>query len=91
MSRKIGQDTHFELIVQKAFNETRRLDQYVTSRLPELSRGEVQRLIDDANLTLNGKKAKASHKVRQGELIVIDLPQDLTGKPEPQEIGRAHV
>lgn len=86
MSERIDGQNHFEFLVQKQFNESKRLDQYVVSRLPEISRAVVQRLIDEERLLVNGKKAKASHKVRHGDLIVLDLPDALTGKPEPEEI-----
>jgi 23S rRNA pseudouridine1911/1915/1917 synthase len=54
--------------------------------LPRLSRADVQRLIAAGALTLNGTKTKPSHKVRQGDYVVIDLPPDLGEKPEPQPI-----
>lgn len=79
-------ESRVELRVQKQFNDPRRLDQYVVSRMPELSRAEVQRWILTGQLTLNGQKAKASHKMQPGDCIVIDLPPEATGKPEAQEI-----
>jgi 23S rRNA pseudouridine1911/1915/1917 synthase len=79
-------DLHVEIVVQKRFTESRRLDQYVVSRLPQLSRADVQRLIESQALKLNGGKAKASHRVKAGDEIVIDLPTRFGAKPEPQFI-----
>lgn len=84
-----GGTSHFDFVVAKQFNDDRRLDAYVVarlSRIEQVSRAEVQRWILNFWLTLNGKKAKASHRVRQGDHIVIDLPDELDKKPEPQEI-----
>lgn len=73
-----------ELVVRKQFSDPRRLDQYVVSRIPELSRAEVQRLIDADRLTLNGARAKASHKVKAGDVIVLDKPDVVDAKPTPE-------
>jgi 23S rRNA pseudouridine1911/1915/1917 synthase len=75
-----------ELRVHKQFTDPLRLDQYIVARLPELSRSEVQRLIAEAAVSLNGGKAKASHRVRRGDVITIRLADRLDAKPEPQPI-----
>ncbi|QDU63467.1 Pseudouridine synthase [Planctomycetes bacterium Pan216] len=86
MSSESLDDTHVDLEVRKAAVEGKRLDQYVVSRLPELSRSLVQRLIDDGALLVNEGRVKASHKVRPGDRISIDLPRRFSSKPVPQEI-----
>ena len=78
--------TRIELRVQRNLVPPRRLDQYVTSRIPDLSRADVQRLILSGALLLNGGRTKASYKLKLGDHIVIDVPDRLTGKPEPQYI-----
>lgn len=75
-----------EFVVQKNFAITKRLDQYVASRLPDLSRAEVQRLILEGALTVNGQKAKASHKIRHGDTVVITFPERLHDTPQPEDI-----
>lgn len=74
-----------ELRVHKNFTTAKRLDQYVVSRMPEVSRAEVQRWIGSGDLKLNGGKAKASHKMRLGDVITIVLPPT-RDKPDPEEI-----
>lgn len=86
MSAPAHGETHFEFTVQKTFEQPRRLDAYVVSRLPDLSRVEVQRLILSGALTVQGGKAKASQKVRPGDQIVLDLPLEMTSRPQPEEI-----
>lgn len=80
------QGERIEFVVQKQFTVDRRLDQYIVSRLQEMSRSEVQRLLAEGAITLNDGKAKASHKVRPGDKIVLQLPESMSSKPEPQEI-----
>jgi 23S rRNA pseudouridine1911/1915/1917 synthase len=54
-----------------------RLDAYLAKALPQISRGRVQLLIENGQVTVNGSKGKASHKLRGGEQI------DIEGEPNP--------
>jgi len=49
----------------------RRLDQFVTSSLENISRARVQELIEQDKVRVNGASARASLKLRGGELIEI--------------------
>ncbi len=51
-----------------------RLDKVLADRVPGLSRSAVQRLISSGQVTVNGELAKASYKVRRGDLVVAGLP-----------------
>ncbi len=66
--------------------ESGRLDRFVASRLPDLSRTAVQRLIDDGFITLNGSPCKASDKVGQGDVIVVRIPP-----PMPTELVAENI
>ena len=57
-----------------------RLDKAVTELDKDISRVTVQRLIDEGNILVNSKKAKASYKVNVGDKISIE-------KPEAKEIS----
>ncbi len=57
-----------------------RLDKCVVTLDNEISRVTVQRLIDEENIIVNGKKEKASYKVNAGDKICIN-------KPEAKEIS----
>jgi 23S rRNA pseudouridine1911/1915/1917 synthase len=48
-----------------------RLDQWLVSQLPDVSRVRVQQLIEQKKILINGKSPKASMKLRGGEEIVI--------------------
>jgi 23S rRNA pseudouridine1911/1915/1917 synthase len=54
-----------------------RLDQFLASQLEGVSRSRVQLLMDQGDVLVNGKREKASLKLRGGERI------DLTGEPHP--------
>lgn len=51
-----------------------RLDRFLAGRLAELSRAAVQRLMDQEQITVNGRPVKAGYKVRPGDLVVVSLP-----------------
>jgi 23S rRNA pseudouridine1911/1915/1917 synthase len=67
-----------------------RIDKYLVTQLPDLSRSEVQRLITGGEVTVNGERAKASYKVQRGDRIVLFVPvaQDphLVAEPIPLDV-----
>lgn len=52
-------------------NAGRRLDQFLVSKLPDVSRARVQELIDQEKVEVDGKPGKRSLKLRGGEHIEI--------------------
>jgi 23S rRNA pseudouridine1911/1915/1917 synthase len=64
----------------------KRLDRVVRDRIPELSRTEGQRLIEAAQVTVNGRKRKPAYRVAVGERVVVTLPPEepeIPVRPEP--------
>ncbi len=57
-----------------------RLDTYVCSKLGELSRSAVQKLIAAGHVTVNGRSERRSCKVQAGDVIRVSIPP-----PEPSE------
>ena len=51
----------------------RRLDQFLVSQLPDVSRARVQELIAEGHVQVNGAGAKASLKLKGGEQIEITV------------------
>ena len=51
-----------------------RLDKYLTARVPELSRSQVQRLIQEEQVGLGQGVATASYRVRGGDIITLNVP-----------------
>ena len=55
--------------------ENVRLDAYISSKETKLSRTNVQRLIEEGNILVNGQKKKISYKVQTGDNIEINIPE----------------
>jgi len=66
-------------------NLVRRLDQYLVDRVGYLSRAEVQRLIKEGLVKVNGKPTKASYHPRQGDEVEMFAPPPPVSQliPEP--------
>ena len=63
-----------------------RLDKYLAERVSGLSRSLAQRLIAGGRVTVDGELAKPSHKVREGEQVVVLLPAEESGELVPEAI-----
>jgi 23S rRNA pseudouridine1911/1915/1917 synthase len=68
-------------VLLKADSAGVRLDLFIVQKLPELSRSFIQKLIEDGHITLNGKLARASLKLKEGDSVCITIPP-----PEPSEL-----
>src|SRR6266536_2232219 len=73
------------LVVEKSLpNE--RLDAFLRSQFPTISRGAIQRLIEQGAIRVDGQPVKASHHPRAGEAIEIVWPDATPATARPQEI-----
>jgi len=61
-----------------------RLDKFI--KIDELPRTQIQKLIDEGYATVNGNVAKASYKVKNGDVIVLCVPD-----PEPLDIKAENI
>jgi 23S rRNA pseudouridine1911/1915/1917 synthase len=71
-------------LTASASDAGRRLDLFLAERAPTLSRTRVQELIREGNVRVDGRAAKASHRVAAGETIEFEaLPRPaLVAAPE---------
>ncbi|GJM43150.1 MAG: putative RNA pseudouridine synthase [Ardenticatenaceae bacterium] len=58
-----------------------RLDKVLVEKLPELSRTQIQRLLKEEQILVNGRPAKANMRLDGGETVTITLPE-----PEETEL-----
>ena len=58
----------------KATDRRKRLDLFLSEAFPEQSRSQIQKWIDDQQVLLDGKPAKAGYKLRGKEQIEVSLP-----------------
>jgi 23S rRNA pseudouridine1911/1915/1917 synthase len=63
-----------------------RLDRFLASRLPDLSRSRVQALIEQGRVAVDGAARKASHHVAAGESVAVEIPPSRPTGVEPEPI-----
>ena len=64
----------------------KRVDAYLAEQIEGWSRSRLQRLIENGDVLVNGKEAKASYKLRVGDEIDIDLTEAPVARFEPENI-----
>jgi len=63
-----------------------RLDQFLAGALPEISRAQLKRLIDEQQVLVDGKAAKAGLKLKGGESVSVQVPEPEPVETPPQDI-----
>jgi len=51
-----------------------RLDRFLASQLPEMSRTHIQSLMDEGRVLVDGEAMKPSHRVEPGATVVVEIP-----------------
>jgi 23S rRNA pseudouridine1911/1915/1917 synthase len=64
----------------------KRLDAFLAEKVDGWSRARLQRLIDDGDVLVNGKVAKASYKLRANDEIDVELSEPPVERFEPENI-----
>jgi len=64
----------------------KRLDRYIADRVPQLSRAQAQRLIEQERVRVNGSPAKASLILKQGDLVELQAPPPRSASVEPEPV-----
>lgn len=73
-------------ITVEAPSEGARLDAYLALTLPQFSRVRLRKAINDTEALVNGKRAKAAHRLRIGDVITLSLTDTKADGPEPVNI-----
>lgn len=63
-----------------------RLDVCLTQRDGSLSRSQAKRLIEDGSVLIDGKPARASHRLKSGESVLVRKPPPAPSGIVPEEI-----
>lgn len=63
-----------------------RLDAYISKKNENISRTNIQRLIENGNILVNGEERKISYKVQIGDNISINIPDPKETKIKAEEI-----
>jgi 23S rRNA pseudouridine1911/1915/1917 synthase len=64
---------HFQFTVSQE-QSGQRLDRFLVSQLPQLSRSRIQSLMDEARVLVGGIARKPSHHTELGEIITVEIP-----------------
>lgn len=63
-----------------------RFDSFLRSRYPAMSRGAIQRLIEEGHILVNGETIKPTHVPRAGQTVSITWPEPKNAEALPEEI-----
>ena len=63
-----------------------RLDKFLSARYPAVSRGAIQRLIDQGHIQINGRAVKPTHQPRAGEEISVCWPEARPAQAQAEDI-----
>ena len=70
----------------KAEEAGKRLDVFLVTYQPELSRSHIQKLIDQGAVLVDGQVRKANYKLRGGETVSLFIPEAEPVSVEPENI-----
>jgi 23S rRNA pseudouridine1911/1915/1917 synthase len=74
-----------EIVVDKSL-PMERLDAFLKSELPQVSRGILQSMIEDGDIVVNGEIVKPSYSPRAGDQIQIHWPEPISCRAEPERM-----
>ena len=61
-----------------------RLDAFLRTQFPGVSRGTIQRLLAEGHIRVNGRPAKPSHHPRAGEVVSVSWPEAQPAEAQPE-------
>ena len=63
---------------------SQRLDVFLRDQFPAVSRGALQRLIEDGHILVNGRSVKPTHHPQAGEVIEVRWPEARPAEAQPE-------
>src|SRR2546421_435369 len=63
-----------------------RLDSWLRTKFPEVSRGAIQRLIEIGHIRINGRNVNRTHATRVGQQVEVEWPEARPAEAEPQDM-----
>src|SRR5881628_3168656 len=74
------------LLIEKTL-PSERLDTYLRDKFPAVSRGAIQRLIEEGHIRINGRTVKPTHTPRAGEQVEVHWPEARPAEAQPEEMA----
>ena len=75
-----------EIVVVERSLPAERLDAYLRDKFPAVSRGTIQRLIEDGQILVDGRMVKPTHAPRAGEQVRVHWPEARPAEAHPEPI-----
>jgi len=75
-----------ELLMIEKTLPSERLDIYLRSKFPAVSRGAIQRLIEEGHIRVNGQPVKPTHTPHAGEEVQVHWPEAVPAAAHPEDI-----
>lgn len=75
-----------EVIIIERSLPAERLDSWLRTRFPVVSRGAIQRLIDEGHIRVDGRQVKPTHTPRAGERVEVHWPEARPAQALPEDI-----
>ena len=63
-----------------------RLDKYLSNVISDLSRTHITKLIEEGNVLVNGKLSKSSLKVKENDIVEVNIPENKELTVEKEDI-----
>lgn len=63
-----------------------RIDKFLSGKILDRSRSHIQNLIDNDAVLVNGKNIKSNYKLRENDVITMNMPEPEELKVEPENI-----
>jgi len=63
-----------------------RLDRFLAELLPEMTRSQLKRLIDENHVLVDGVSTKAGEKLRGGKTVIVSFPEAVPSGLHPEAI-----
>jgi 23S rRNA pseudouridine1911/1915/1917 synthase len=63
-----------------------RLDRFLTSVLPDLSRSQIQRLIKDGDVRVGDREARPNQPVKTGQTVTVEIPAPVDATPHAEAL-----
>lgn len=80
-------DKRTDLIAVEQSLPLERLDVFLKSQLPQVSRGILQSMIEDGAILVNGARVKPTHSPKAGEQVEIHWPEPVACRAEPEAMN----
>ncbi len=77
--------TEYEFVAEEPSKGVR-IDSFISEVVPEVTRSAVQKLIEGGNVSVNGKIPLKNYKLREGDRVLITIPDPTLPEAVPENI-----